>query len=503
MTGIRRSITGALRRRRTPDSSLDRESLELFRAAYDIVVEFDAELRIASFTPSQSSALGRPADELIGRSFASLLHPDDVATAEKAVASPAVRRRIRDLRTRTADGGWQWIEATFVRSRTHAGRTWALCRGSRGSRGISDAERSATSGMDAVAWRARRIAHQLNNLLHVIRGHSETHLELGDPSQEVRTLLHDIEASAERGAALVRQLIQVADGLPGEPLVIDALQELARAKQTLESLVGFPVRIASDPEVEVLLARVDPGALELILASLLVNLSDGEGAERGATLRPIACEDGEGVAIEVERAGTTQADTGRRFDPFSTRSEDHVDGGHGLGFVMGLLDQHGGSLEVEATSKGRCFRIVLPRVRVTSPSLDSVSQQSSPGIGDGQTVLLVEDADEVRALTVRMLEGSGYRVLQARDGKTATDIVQNYDDPIDLLVADLILPGEGGQEVRDRITALRPGIRTLFVSGFPEILGSPTGSGEEEPRILAKPFLRNELIHAVRETLRS
>ena len=201
---------------------------------------------------------------------------------------------------------------------------------------------------------------------------------------------------------------------------------------------------------------------------------------------------GKGMAPEVRS---------RIFEPFFTTKEIGNGTGLGLSTVFGVVTQSGGTISVSSEQgRGTAFTIHLPRVatdKVTPPAMTKVGQQR----GSGETILVVEDEDGVRALVQRILVKLGYTVLVAYDAEEAIRVATRHPGPIDLLLTDVIMPGMSGIRLTHEIRLLRPGIRSLFMSGYTVTEIDRTGALAENTMLLEKPFTSERLAHAVRAAL--
>jgi CheY-like chemotaxis protein len=188
------------------------------------------------------------------------------------------------------------------------------------------------------------------------------------------------------------------------------------------------------------------------------------------------------------------------FEPFFT-TKGMKGTGLGLSSVYGIVKQSGGHISVESKpGKGSVFRILLPHASEAPAPADSLAEAMEPYQGGG-TLLLVEDEEAVRELLRDILEKIGYRVLEARHGEEAMDLCERYEGKIDLLVTDVVMPRMGGTELYERLAALRPGIRVLYVSGYAEEREGPRRPDAPEPGFLLKPFTPELLLRKVRELL--
>jgi two-component system, cell cycle sensor histidine kinase and response regulator CckA len=260
--------------------------------------------------------------------------------------------------------------------------------------------------------------------------------------------------------------------------------------------------------------RVDPAQLEQVLLNLAVNARDAMPAGGRLTIEtsdvtldpPFAAghperRPGEFVAIKVSDNGAGMDDETQRriFEPFFTTKELGKGTGMGLAIVLGIVKMSDGWIEVESASgQGTTFTIYLLKVD-EEPAADATAEAPEVPRGSG-TVLFVEDDPSVRSFSVRCLRALGYTVLEASKGTDAITIATEYEDRIDLLVSDIVMPGMQGPEVAERIAALRPSIRVLLISGFAERAGN-TGSWASKTGYLAKPYSRQSLGRAVSAAL--
>jgi CheY-like chemotaxis protein len=251
--------------------------------------------------------------------------------------------------------------------------------------------------------------------------------------------------------------------------------------------VGPTIRldITAEPGLQV---RADASQLEQVLVNLVVNARDAmpNGGALDVRVRGDRRGEAEVVVLEVEDhgVGMDSSTLGRLFDPFFSTKEKGT--GLGLASSYGIVQQHGGDISVDsAPGSGARFRVVLPRVRETPfRPLAPVAQAAASGC-----VLLVDDDDSVRRTTLRLLKSLGYDAVGARDGDEAVRIARTHAGPLDIMLCDIAMPGRSGPEVARDVAQIRPDIRILFVSGYPE-------GGEDivaASGFLQKPFTRAAL----------
>ena len=379
--------------------------------------------------------------------------------------------------------------------------------------------------LEAVGQLAGGIAHDFNNLLAVIRGYSEIVAAALPPDSATREDAEQVLVAADRGAALIRQLLAFSRRQTLEPVVLDLTTVIDDLLPMLRRLTGTHVDIqtAHAPDLGRVLA--DPGGMEQVIVNLAVNardampdggllfietsnievnrVEDEAGAGRGdaaQTPQPF-------VRITVRDTGTGMNETtlNRIFEPFFTTKELGKGTGLGLATVHGIVTQSGGVVGVESTlGHGAAFMIDLPRADAPVEGRTSkqrlVEQTASVG-ARGETVLVAEDETAVRLLLARVLRGLGYVTLVAASGDEALELAAGHDGPLHALVSDVQMPGIQGPELARRLRAERPELAVVLVSGFigDHLIGE--AGGLAGVGVLEKPFDAATLGAAVRAAL--
>jgi PAS domain S-box-containing protein len=375
--------------------------------------------------------------------------------------------------------------------------------------------------MEAIGQLAGGIAHDFNNLLTVIGGRSSLLLMRLGPDDPARKEVDLIQTTAQRAAGLTRQLLAFSRKQVLEPKPINLKTLVAGVTPILTRLIGEHIEIvivAADGAAQVM---ADPGQMEQVIVNLVVNardaMSDGgtltiETSDRlvpdgglRAHDRPVPPGSYVTLSIRDTGSGMDAATLARIFEPFFTTKEPGRGTGLGLSTVHGIVHQSGGYLAVESVvGRGTAFTIYLPRL-LAPISVSGAGQDLVPDLlGGSETVLLVEDDDELRRLTSEILQASGYTVLEAGDPLEALTLCDRRDGkPIDLLLTDMVMPAMRGPELAATLSETRPGLTVLFMSGYAdESVTSPQAGGPGRA-FLEKPFTPHDLTRAVREALAS
>jgi PAS domain S-box-containing protein len=367
--------------------------------------------------------------------------------------------------------------------------------------------------MEAIGRLAGGVAHDFNNILTAIIGHAHVLLDALEPG-EPREDVDAIRLAAERAAGLTRQLLAFSRKQVLQPRTID-LNEVVRSLQPmLLRLIGEDLSLEASLSPEPCWVQADGTQMEQVLVNLVVNARDAmrtggrviistgfverapaaEGEPSGSALRHVA------LAVRDTGCGIPAAILPNIFEPFFTTKPVGQGTGLGLPTVYGIVRQSGGAIEVETEQRaGTTMWVYLPAAEEPRPEHATVARQARQhGM---ETVLLAEDEDTVRALTARVLRARGFHVLEADGGASALRLLAEYSEPIHLLLADVIMPDLPGPTLAGIVREQRPGIRTLFVSGYPHDVVSQRGELQAHEELLEKPFTPDQLFQRVRALL--
>jgi two-component system cell cycle sensor histidine kinase/response regulator CckA len=368
--------------------------------------------------------------------------------------------------------------------------------------------------LESIGQLAGGVAHDFNNLLTVIMGRSEILLNRLPADSPNRRGVQLIQTTAQRAATLAKQLLAFGRRQVLEHRVLDLNEVVNGVVPMLKRLIGEDIELIVHPGTHLDRVRGDRGQLEQVIMNLVVNARDAMSEGGQITLETdnvvlseeyarerVGSRPGPHVMLAVTDTGTgmDRATQARIFEPFFTTKELGKGTGLGLATVYGIVKQSGGNIWVYSEpGHGTTFKIYLPRV---DDALDTVGPAAiGPGRGS-ETILVAEDDDEVRALAREVLEGYGYTILEAARPADALQIAERYAGAINLLLTDVVMPQMSGRQLADRLAALRPEMRVLYVSGYPGEAIVQQGRLDAGTQYLPKPIMPPALAAKVREVL--
>jgi signal transduction histidine kinase/AmiR/NasT family two-component response regulator len=354
------------------------------------------------------------------------------------------------------------------------------------------------------------VAHDFNNILAVVVGNLELARVRLDPGHAVMKRLDAALQSANRGAGLVQQLLAFARRQTLQPAVLDLNRHIGESRGTLQRLLPPNVRVETRLSPGVLPIRVDPGQLEAAIRNLAANARDAMpngGTLRVETRNAGAADTAALIGLSGEFVALTVSDTGtgippeimpKVFEPFFTTKEVGTGSGLGLSMVQGFARQSDGTVCIDSTpGQGTSVTLYFPR---TAEAPRTVAAEPDACAAAEGTILLVDDDEEVRSVTAEMLALNGYRALIARSAADAVERFRRDGDVIDMLVTDIGLPdGPSGIDLADELTAGRPGLPVLLITGYSEeLLDEQRTAGW---LVLTKPFGHVALARAIGQAI--
>ncbi len=370
--------------------------------------------------------------------------------------------------------------------------------------------------MEAVGRLAGGVAHDFNNLLTAIIGYSQ--LALGRLHQEdpMRKEIEEIERAGQRAAGLTSQLLAFSRRQVLQPQVLDLNAIVSDLGKMLERLIGEDVELATRLGKDIGFVKADRGQVEQIIMNLVVNSRDAmlDGGkltietfnadlDESYTFEHIDARPGHHVvlAISDNGCGMDKETQSSIFEPFYTTKEQGKGTGLGLSTVYGIVKQSGGHIGLYSEAgEGTTFKVYLPRFEESGDKrVPRASEIES--LKGSETVLLVEDENSVRQLARRVLEINGYVVLEAARSDEAWQIYQSHQGSIHLMLTDIVMPGTSGRELAQRMAAVQPEMKVLYMSGYTDDAIVQHGVLSANTPFLQKPFAPETLARKVREVL--
>jgi PAS domain S-box-containing protein len=471
----------------------------VFETALDAIFINDDERRYVDVNPAGCEFLGISKDDLIGRRIEDFLPAHKAATikedwAKKIEAGPARSEWetvLPDGTVRIADASAHpnfvpGLHIAFLRDVTERKRL--------------EAELLNSQKLDSLGRLAGGVAHDFNNLLTGITGYASLLLERPDNDTVLRRDLTEIKRAADRAAELTKQLLAFGRRQMLQPRPLDLNAAVSEIGSLLQRVLGDQIELVLEPAADLGIVRADPGQIEQVIVNLAVNARDAmPGGGRLTLATRNAGTDHVELVVADEGVGMDDETLAQVFEPFFTTRRQGV--GLGLASVHGIVHQSGGEVRVQSSpGAGTVFTVRLPRVRDEAESTVAPAPAvTTPG---SETILLVEDEDVVRDLTCRVLERQGYTVLACADGAEAVAVAESDSRTIDLLLTDVVMPGLRGHDVARQVSATRPDIKVLYMSGYAEeaiVGGLPFAAGA----LIEKPFAIDILAVRVREALAS
>ncbi len=380
----------------------------------------------------------------------------------------------------------------------------------------SEGQLRQSQKLEAVGRLAGGIAHDFNNLLTVILSYSDIILRTGAPAGPIRNGLEEIKAAGERAASLTHQLLAFSRQQVLEPKVLDVNEVLTTLSQMLKRLLGedIELRLSLAPVLDRVMA--DRGQLDQVVMNLVVNARDAmpHGGRLNIETANVTLDESVGethfdvrpgsyvmLAVSDTGVGMDAATKARVFEPFFTTKERGKGTGLGLSTVFGIVKQSGGNIYFYSEPEvGTTFKVYFPRAdgKLASPEEPSAGARGARGT---ETILLVEDEEQVREVAGTILRAAGFHVLVAATPAEAILLCEKSPEHVDLVLTDVIMPKMNGRQVAERVRELRPGVRVLFMSGYTDDMILSNGILELGASFIQKPMTPDSLTRKVREVL--
>ena len=463
----------------------ERLVLALLDSATEAIFGVDPQGRIILANPRATEMFGYPQEELIGATVELLLPLSNRHGHARAREAFFARPQSRpmglgmDLEARRKDGTEFPVEVGLSTIETENGPVVIAFASDISRRKSLEEQLLQAQKMEALGRLAGGIAHDFNNMLTVISGYNRMILDELPPNDPMREYADEIGRATDRSSSLISQLLAFSRRQLIQPRVINLDSVVARMEGMLHRLLGEDIQVALRLSAGGANITADPNQIEQAIVNLAINGRDAmpQGGEilletgnvyldasypeahltvaAGDYVVVGMSDTGQGMTAEVRR---------RLFEPFFTTKEVGKGTGLGLAMVYGMVKQNGGGIEVfSEPGKGTTVKLYFPRAsQVVS---EHTTTPATVPKASGETVLVVEDEEQVRNLTVRMLQQLGYKVLAAASGQEAIDVSNRYAGKIGLLLADVVMPHMSGRQVADMLIPTRPDLKVLFLSG--------------------------------------
>ena len=501
-----------------------RENERRYRAAFEQAAVGLAEVgedgRLLRVNRRLCEVLGYTEDDLRRSRFTDVVHPDDVQAELEFLRRPArdggaFHRQLRFLRM---DGSTGWAEVTTspVEDAEGAPRVFLSVLLDVTERVSLEAQLVHSQKLEALGRLAGGVAHDFNNILSAILGYSDLLRHTMGPDDPRRRDLDEIQRAGDRAAGLVRQLLAFAREQTVEPRVVHVERIVRNLEPMLRRLIGEDVVLSVLTAPATAPIRVDPGRFEQVLMNLVVNARDAMPAGGQLTIEVSDIVLGEEyvrvhrdsrvgrhtlVAVTDTGVGMRPEVLARVFEPFFTTKAPGKGSGLGLATSYGIIRQAGGNILVYSEpGRGTTFKLYLPAA--DGPPADEPRPADPAPLTTGtETILLVEDEPSVRTMVARVLGTSGYTMLVAEDGEEALAVAAGNRGPIHLLVTDVVMPRLNGADLARRLTAERPDLKVIFISGYTEDSATRLAGIGKGSVYLSKPFSVAALARRVRDLL--
>ncbi len=411
-------------------------------------------------------------------------------------------------------------ERTTELSRANDELRQEIAERERAEKALTDTEAQLrhSQRMEAVGRLAGGVAHDFNNMLAVILSHCDLLIDDATPGASDTGELEQIKEAASRAAVLTQQLLAYSRQQILEPVVLDMNTVVGEMERMLRRLIGEDIDLRADLTATPAVVMADAGQIAQVIMNLGVNARDA--MPEGGTLtletslveldqafvdRHVDSSVGPHVCLTVTDTGSGMSEEtlGRIFEPFFTTKQGGQGTGLGLATVYGIVRQSGGHIRVESTEgEGTRFQVYFPRISVRVPARRPRKPTAS-GLNGTETILLVEDEPMVRRATRKVLRRYGYTVIEAEHAERALELLARTDEPVHLVLTDVVMPGMSGWSLAESLRELRPETKIVFMSGYTEQVRGASGRPKPGASFIQKPFTPPVLLETVRAVLES
>jgi PAS domain S-box-containing protein len=503
----------------------------------DVITLMDLNLRFTYVSPSIKRLTGFSVEDALKFSIEDIIPPDsfqeilniikEEITAEANGKQYPDRSRIIEYKQYKKDKTTVWVESNcrFLRDRDQKPSGFLIISRDITERKQAELEREKlqtqllqAQKMESVGRLAGGVAHDFNNMLGVILGHTELAMLQTDEDHELYSDLKEIQTAAKRSADITKQLLAFARKEIISPKQLDLNDTVESMLTMLRRLIGEDIDLIWKPAAHLWPVKMDPSQIDQILANLCVNARDAiagvgkliieterKSFDQGYCREHADFTPGDYVLLAVSDngCGMDKDILGNLFEPFFTTKEVGKGTGLGLATIYGIVKQNNGFINVYSEpGQGSTFKIYLPRL-VADEDTDKAVPVKKAAAGGTETILLVEDEPTILRMTRMMLERKGYSVLSAATPTEAMEKAKNHSGSIDLLMSDVVMPEMNGRDLAEKIILLYPEIRLLFMSGYTADIIAHQGVLDNGVAFIQKPFSMADMTEKVRAVLDS
>ena len=494
------------------------ERRRIFESSNDLILVTDSKGNFIQVSPSVTSILGYQPDDMIGHSAVEFIHTDDLENTRKEMRAARRGQQQRSFETRYIDKKGKAVALNWTGTWSEPVRRHFFIGRDLTEKQAAEAQLRHAQKMDAIGQLTGGVAHDFNNILTVITGTIGILEEAVADQPEYATIAKLIDEAAERGANLTRHLLAFARKQPLQPVELDINALVLESAKLLHPTLGEHIEITPLLAEDAWTAMADPSQLTTAVLNLAINARDAmpNGGKLTLETANVVLDEnyagmhsevtpGHYVMIAVSDTGTgiPPAVLDRVFEPFFTTKEVGRGTGLGLSMVFGFVKQSGGHVNIYSEEgHGTSVKIYLPRATGLQQTA-AEALVSADVVGGTETILVVEDDAMVRRYVMTQIQSLGYATLEASNGSDALRIIDDVP-AIDLLFTDVIMPGAmNGRQLVDEALKRRPGLKTLYTSGYTENAIVHHGRLDSGVLLLAKPYRKAELARMIRLALAS
>ena len=493
----------------------------------EVVLAYDMDRRLVFANLAVEKLTGYSIAGLKGSDYIDLVHPEDKPRVLKCWEGlfQEANDQAGEFRLVSKKGDVKWVGATWGPVLDEGGRQIGvqgcvhdITERKSAEEALRDSQERYLQAqkLESIGRLAGGVAHDFNNLLTVINGYSDLAFQKLGEGVPLKLEIDQIRKAGARAADLTQQLLAFSRKQVIQPRPLDLNKVVAESEKMLRRLLGEDLELKTCLSASLGYVLADSGQIHQILMNLVVNARDAmpDGGELILETSNVEIDStyvqehpeaacGAYVLLAVTDSGTgMDEETSKHvFEPFFTTKGPSRGSGLGLATVYGIVKQSQGWIGLSTRpGKGTTFEIYLPRI-TADLATDSDTDDNRADLCGSETVLVVEDQDEVRGLATKVLKDYGYHVLEAADGAKALALVEGYPGMIDLLLTDVVLPGMNGRELAECLKKMLPAVKVLYTSGYSQNLIANRGVLPGDVAYIAKPYTPEGLATKVREVL--